>query len=154
MACFWRVWYMVCFVGNIIWYKFNWSLQSPYFVVIWFDGILWDRSWYILVASAKCSWRATMSLVGILLVNAIHGHIKLIAAFLQPSLFLVLCSFFYFALECFGANFMVVKLWKPFINADKRDIYCCCTWLSQCNETMEQWLWAFEVTRHAIKLRI
>ena len=30
-------------------------------------------------SSAKCSWWAAMSLVGALLVNAIHAHIKLIA---------------------------------------------------------------------------
>ena len=83
---------MVCFVGNIMWYKFIWSLHSPYFVVIWFNGILWHRSWYILVASAKCSWRATMSLVGALLVNAIHAHIKLIAAFLLRLVLFLFCA--------------------------------------------------------------
>ena len=72
---------MVGFVENIMWYKFR--LQPSYFVVLWFDGgILWHRSWYILEAIAKCSWRAPMSLVGTLLANAIHGRIKLIAPFL------------------------------------------------------------------------
>ena len=70
---------------------------SPYFVVIWFDGILWHRSWYILVASAKCSWRATMSLVGGLLANAIHARIKLIAAFLLATQSIPCTLLFFFA---------------------------------------------------------